>query len=159
MKTRTIPRNLLPAAALLVGLLGAGSPAFCAEAGAGAQPTAGTKPMAARPVLAKGMAAELIIQLIGKPIEVIPLTVEGGKAEKWIYRRVVDKRTTQTAATTHDIPSLVGYSINGPVIGTAVELDYHLLHVTIYQVTSLLVFDGHLVLAKQWMEKSQSIDS
>ena len=40
---------------------------------------------------------------------------------------------------------------------TAPSLNYHIEHVKIYQVTSLLLFEGKLVVAKQWQEHESSI--
>jgi len=114
---------------------------------------------AAKPGLEKGMSAETIVRLIGKPQEITPLTLSESKAEKWIYRRRLSERTVQEAATTHTIPAYLGFSASGPSIGTSVELDFRLKHITTYQVTSLLMIDGKLFLAKQWQEQSQSFDS
>ncbi len=107
-------------------------------------------------MLDKGMSAETIIQLIGRPLEIAPLVHDEVVAEKWTYRRLVDERTVQEAATDYTIPAFIGFSASGPEIGTATQLGFHLKHVKTYQVTSLLMVDGKLVLAKQWREENQT---
>jgi hypothetical protein len=109
-----------------------------------------------RRMLEKGMPGETIIQLIGRPVEIAPLVHDEVIAEKWTYRRLVDERTVQEAATDYTIPAFIGFTASGPEIGTATQLGFHLKHVKTYQVTSLLMVDGKLVVAKQWREENQT---
>jgi len=74
----------------------------------------------AKPVLEKGMPAETILKLVGKPTEITPLTSSGGKAETWTYRRVVDTQHLLDATTVETIPVFVRASATeGNVMGTA----------------------------------------
>jgi hypothetical protein len=45
---------------------------------------------------------------------------------------------------------------DGPMIADTVIPVYRMKHRRTYQVTSLLLFDGKLVLAKQWREADES---
>ena len=99
----------------------------------------------AKPSLEKGMTVEQIERIAGKPAEIRPLKAPEGKAESWIYRRVVDRQTRQIAATVKDVSAFKGEAFG---MGSAPELEYRLEHTTVYQVTALLTFDGKLVLAK-----------
>lgn len=110
----------------------------------------------ATPVLEKGMTAEQIERIAGKPAEIRPLKAPEGKAESWIYRRVVDRQTRQIAATVRDVSTFNGEAVG---LGSAPELEFRLEHTTVYQVTALLMFDGKLVLAKQWREKDVRYDN
>ena len=110
----------------------------------------------ARPALTKGMSAEEVRGIVGQPTEVEAIKTDEGKAEKWTYRREVDHTVIQTANTERTIPAFTGHNADGPVIGTAIVPDYRLKHVYTYQVTSLLMFEGRLVVAKQWLEREES---
>lgn len=159
MKTPVFLWSVLAATTSLMAAPDSADRAALNEPVAAAEAPVASHVKAAKPVLEKGMAAETIVRLIGKPQEVAPLSPAESKAEKWTYRRRVSERTTQEAATTHTIPAYLGFTSGGPSIGTTEILDFRLKHTTTSQVTSLLLIDGKLVLAKQWQEQSQSYDN
>lgn len=110
-----------------------------------------TKVFAAeRTPLHKGMTADAVIQAVGRPQEVKPMKAPDGQAEVWTYRRVFRRDTYQVATGVEEVPAFVW--INGP-LGTAKEVTYSIRNATTYQVTSLLMFNGQLVHAKQWFER------
>lgn len=108
--------------------------------------------------LEKGMTAEGIIALIGKPAEVRAMDVPEGKAEVWTYRRLLNEQVRQNAASVTMVPAFKGMNGDGPIIGDTPELNYHLEHVRDYQVTSLLMFDGKLVVGRQRIQREHTID-
>lgn len=123
--------------------------------GSAAAPAASAAGKGALPVLKVGSTADEIMQLVGKPLEVTPKPSPEGKAEVWTYRRVVSEQTEQVAGrvTNPQAASLPG------VMGSTPEIQYRLVHYTIYQVTSLLLFNGKLITAKQSFEKVASYDN
>jgi hypothetical protein len=114
----------------------------------------------AKPALTKGMTAETVIGLIGRPLQIKPMDAPEGKAEVWTYRRVAKKWTTQTAATTEEVPAFIGIGMGaaGDGMGSVTTPIYRLEHITVYQVTRLLMFEDQLVNAKQWLEQERSFD-
>lgn len=137
--------------------------ALCAVAGplgaADAPPAkaTGEKPPAAKRALEKGMPAEEIIKLIGKPAEIKPMPVpEGGtgKAEMWIYRRSGGTRSIQVPVGTRQVPGFVG--INQELSAQhRTEVIYGPKTIRIFNVTSLLMFNDQLVLARQSQETEE----
>lgn len=109
-----------------------------------------------KPVLEKGMSEEEIVRLIGKPASVEAMAAPQGKAEKWTYRRVVGRNMVQSGINQGMAPAFTGPTM-GEELGKVAVLEYRLKSVTTYQVTSLLMFDGKLVVAKQWKEQGESI--
>jgi hypothetical protein len=109
-----------------------------------------------RPALEKGMTAEAIIQSIGKPASVSLMKSPEGKAETWIYRRLVDQQTFQSADSQTTVPTFIGMAADGPMLANSVIPVYRMKHRKTYQVTSLLMFEDKLVLAKQWREVDES---
>jgi hypothetical protein len=79
------------------------------------------------------------------------------KAERWIYRRKVKETSVQTASSQSTIPV---YSGAGPgstqAFTNVVVPEYRLKHITVYQVTELLMINGKLEVAKQWMGQEES---
>jgi outer membrane protein assembly factor BamE (lipoprotein component of BamABCDE complex) len=106
--------------------------------------------------LEEGMTAEDIQRIIGKPAEIKPIDSPEGKAETWTYRRVLDKQTTQEPVSTSSVPAFNGLPDK---MGSAVTLEYRIKHTTTHQITTLLMFEGKLVKAKQWVTKTVSYDS
>jgi hypothetical protein len=107
------------------------------------------------PVLKVGSTADEIVQLVGKPLEVTPKPSPEGKAEVWTYRRVVDQQNEQVASRTNTLPAV---SLPG-AMGAPTEIQYRLVHYTIFQNTSLLMFNGKLITAKQSFEKVANYDN
>jgi hypothetical protein len=101
--------------------------------------------------LAKGMTAEEVMQIVGKPAEVKAVESPEGNGEMWLYRRVAKRDTTQVATSVIDVPVFSPMSPN--LEGTMKEVVYSTQNVTYYQVTALLMVEGKLVYAKQWVEK------
>ncbi len=110
------------------------------------------------PVLKVGATAEEIVALVGKPLSVTVMPSAEGKAETWIYRRVLDQQTSQVAEASRGAPvvepahGIVSAGIEMP------ETEYHTVYITTYQVTSLLMFNGRLAASKQRIEKTQSLN-
>lgn len=109
----------------------------------------------AKPVLAKGMNAWMIVELVGQPDEITPLKSDAGKAETWIYRRMLGQTIHQTANTQAYIPAMVGFNAGGMVIGKAIVPEYRLKYVRAYQVTALLMVDDKLQLGRQWAARDE----
>jgi hypothetical protein len=121
-------------------------------------PAPNAKP--AKRALTKGMTADAIKALIGRPREIKPMKAPAGKAEVWIYRRVTKELTRQTAASMQTVPAFVGVGMGvaGDGMGSVSVPEFRLEHIKIYQVTRLLMFNDKLVTAKQWFEKESSFD-
>ena len=110
----------------------------------------------AKPALEKGMTAEAILRLAGKPAEILPLQSTEGTAEKWIYRRKVGETIHQTANTQVFETRMIGFGGTGGVqLGPVPVPEYRLKHVVGYQVTALLMIDGKLQLGRQWYEREE----
>jgi hypothetical protein len=109
----------------------------------------------AKPALELGMTPEQILAAIGKPQEVKPMPTAEGKAEVWTYRRVLHREVVQVAASTRDVPVYLG--VYSSELGTAKEFIYNQVRRTKYQVTALLVFEGQLASAKQWVEVKDDV--
>ena len=119
-----------------------------------------SRPKAGKPVLDRGMTAQTILQLVGKPEEIVPVGPGEAKGEKWIYRRVVETRHVLDSVTQETIPVFLRANpMEGNVMGTATRPLFSLKHITTYQVTALLMVEGKLVVARQWQEQSQSYDN
>ncbi len=143
---------------LLLPGLAWGTDAASKPAPAPAAQKAGQKP--ARQPLEKGMTAEQILALIGKPAEVKPIEAPKGlqgPAEIWVYRRTMGTQTVQYPTGERDVPVYGGIGAD-QTMKTRKELIYTLKHVTVYRVTSLLMVDGRLVLARQSQEQSDVYD-
>ncbi|HEY4247146.1 MAG TPA: hypothetical protein VGM64_09835 [Lacunisphaera sp.] len=115
-----------------------------------------------KPVLEKGMSAERIVELIGKPAEIKPMETNkemAGRAETWIYRRPMKKRTIQVPVGTRDVQVFAGIGQgDANMMKTMKEPVYSNKYVTEFQVTSLLLVDSHLVIARQTREELETFD-
>jgi hypothetical protein len=110
-----------------------------------------------QPVLEKGMSEEAILKIYGKPDDITPLKSADLKAEKWTYRRILKQGVIQTADTQRAVNTFGGFgTVGGAMMVDAVEPDYRLKYVKIYQVTSLLMVGGKLTLGKQWVERNEA---
>lgn len=106
-----------------------------------------------------GMSAEAIVKQIGRPVEITPIKVAEGQAEIWIYRRQLARETRHTPTSTQSVPAFVGVSGGGgAVIASRPSAVYSIENVTTYQVTSLLMFEGKLRVAKQTQETVRSFN-
>lgn len=113
-----------------------------------------------RPAIQKGMTADAVLGLIGKPREIRPIETEGVRGESWIYRRVAKRVINQVAPTTQKVPTWGGPGVNSKN-GEIVDVDIPLMRnerITIYQMTALLFIDGKLVASKQWHERESLFD-
>ena len=105
------------------------------------------------------MSAETILSIIGKPAEVKPMPSPDGKAEMWIYRQQAGQKSVQVVVGEREVPAFTGVGQPGnDSVGTRKELIYGQKLVTVYRVTSLLMFNGQLALARQTQEQSDSYD-
>jgi hypothetical protein len=109
----------------------------------------------AQPVLEKGMSADAILKIYGKPDDIVPLKSTDLKAEKWTYRRILKQGVIQIADTQRTVSTFGGFGGGGTKMADAIEPAYRLKYVKIYQVTSLLMVDGKLTLGKQWVERNE----
>lgn len=157
MKARTFPALIVSIAAVLLGSAGA---LAGVESPVRADSANDSRAKTGKPALEKGMTAETILQLIGKPQEIAPRASPEGKAETWTYRRILETKHLLVASAVETIPVFLRASpTEGNVMGTATRPIYNFKHITTYQVTALLMFDGKLVVAKQWREQEQSYDN
>ena len=147
----------LVAAVLLVFGVG-GSVAVASEHAGSAAAAASEKP--AKPAVQKGMSAETVVSLIGRPREVRPIEAEGIRSESWIYRRVAKRLVNQVAPTTQKVPMWGGPGVN-PRAGGIIDVDVPFTRnerITIYQMTALLMVDGKVTASKQWFERESLFD-
>lgn len=148
------PLRYLLALGLAASLAGAQSPKT--------EVPAATKPAAKKLVLEKGTAADDIRKAYGTPSKILPLetTEPDMKAETWIYRRKSGETVTQehlsdnvetytfTTNVTNGNGSAQPVKISTPVLKTK--------RVTTYQVTSLLIVNGRLEIARLRQETEES---
>ena len=103
------------------------------------------------------MTAEQGVAAVGQPLEKRPMKVPEGstdKAETWIYRQEIGKRAVQVASGTREVPAYTGAGMGNAALGNTTEIVYSTKTVTDYRVTSLLMVNGQLVLARQTYEHS-----
>jgi hypothetical protein len=148
--------SALTAALLASGCATANDPAPAPQASVAPPAAAPSAGKGALPVLKVGSTADEIVQLVGKPLDVTAKPSPEGKAEVWTYRRVVDQQTDQVASGVNNVQA---YNPVPGMTGSSPEIQYRLVHYTIYQVTSLLMFNGKLITAKQWLEKVANYDN
>ncbi len=148
------PRSLLLAFGLLATLASAASSQTAAPAP--------DKAAAKKLVLEKGTSADNILKAYGTPYKVLPLDSadKSLKAETWVYRRKAGETVTQehlsdsvetynfTVNSTNGNGSVQSVKISTPVLKSK--------RVTTYQVTSLLIIDGRLEIAKVQQEREES---
>lgn len=123
-----------------------------------AEPAAKDTATKAKPVLKKGMEADLILKNFGQPYEIKPMETpdKDTKVERWIYRRKVKETTIQTASGQTMVPTYSGFGGSGaPTITEVAVPEFRPKLVIIYQVTELLMINGKLELAKQWMGQEE----
>lgn len=137
---------------LLVALVLAGVGGFASTAAAAGNENRTEEKT--HPVIKQGMTSEVVLATVGKPAEVRPMQSPEGQAEVWTYRRVFRRDTSQIATGVEEIPAFVG--TNGPP-GWTKQVTHSIRTVTIYQVTSLLMFNGQVLTAKQWLERSEPV--
>lgn len=148
---------LLPATLLALAC----APAFAAETPAAdpAAPAATGPKETKKKVIEKGMNADEITQLFGKPKEIKPMESPdpATKVEQWIYRRKLKEVATQEATGQHMVPTFGGLNPGGqPILVDVPQIDYRPKIVVIYQVTALLMVNGRLEIAKQWTEQEDT---
>ena len=123
-----------------------------------AEPAAKDAAPKAKLVLEKGMDGEIILKHFGQPYEIKPMEApdKDTKVERWIYRRKVKETTIQTASGQTTIPAYAGAGPGGTQSFTEVVVpEFRPKLVVIYQVTELLMINGKLELAKQWMGQDE----
>jgi len=159
MKKRIL--SLTIATLLALPALAATAPETPAKTDAPDAEQSATPGKKAKRALEKGMPAEEVIRLIGKPAEIKPMETTEGKAETWIYRRELGHQTRQVVTGMRQVPTYVG-----PGMGDGADAQsgmsmrgepiYQMETTTTYQVTSLLMFDGKLELARQTSERTRN---
>lgn len=123
--------NPLIAAFLLFAVSFAGGSAAETKPAASDDPASKQAKTKSAPIaLEKGMTAEEVQRIIGKPAEIKPMESPEGKAETWTYRRVLDRQTTQEAVSTSSVPAFNGLP---DTMGSAVTLQYRLKYTTTHQ--------------------------
>jgi hypothetical protein len=149
---KTLPTSARFIAVALAGLLAASlAQASSTDSADSASPSVANR------TLNPGMSAESIVKQIGRPVEITPIKVAEGQAEIWIYRRQLARETRHTPTSTQPIPAFVGVGGDGgAIIGTTSASVYSIENITTYQVTSLLMFEGKLRVAKQTKETVRS---
>jgi hypothetical protein len=138
----------------------AAKPAPAAEKAAAQGETKDAKKPGKKP-LEKGMTGDEVIALIGKPQQVKPMPKQEGaegKAEVWIYRRPAGEKSIQVVTGTQEVPAFngLGQTGNDMASGTRTEMLYGNKTVKMFHVTSLLMMDGKLVLARQTQEQEEN---
>jgi hypothetical protein len=156
MKTNPVYRHGALVAILLTGagcLILANGTAAEARAKADA-----SKP--AKPPIEQGMSAEEVRKLIGEPLEIKPIAPDATEVsgEKWVYRRKLHTETTTEPVRSETLPAYLGPGMGENGMGTVISPIYRLKHTTFMQVTALLMVDGQLVTARQWVEQEVSYE-
>jgi hypothetical protein len=139
---------------------------FCVAALAAEKPAPapatqeGDKANAAKPAkkktLEKGMTADAVLATAGKPAEIKPMAAPDPetKVEQWIYRRKLKETSVPVATGQHTVQTFGGTAVGGGVnIVETPVIDYSQKLVAVYQVTALLMINGKLEIAKQWVEQ------
>lgn len=150
--------SIFTAVSLAGGLLVAGSLLSAAESkpAAASSENSQTEKKPGKPVLERGMDAEAVVRLFGKPDSVKPMKSPEGKAETWTYRRLLSKHMGQSATGVREVPGFDG-SV-GANAGKRTEIVYRNVYTEIFQVTQILLYNDKVVVAKQWKEQEQSYD-
>lgn len=162
MKARKIFASVLTAAVLAGGAFARGEDA---KTGTPQEPAAPPEKAKALknpegwPVLKKGATAEEVLKLVGKPDQIRPMDTKEGKAEVWVYRRLARHVERQSAVTTQNVTMFTGSGTgNDAYAATAVPV-FRTEHINVYQVSSLLMFEGQLVTATQKVETERKFDN
>ena len=137
-------------------VLGALLPWFsgCANTPAsGAGPATSPKETNARPnpfeAVKKGMTAEQVRALVGKPEQIKPFKDGELHSEVWVYQRVISEEARMVAVTTQEIP------VTNPLTGqTSLVAEPVMSHefIKVSEITELLMIDGRLI---EWKRKPQ----
>lgn len=127
------------------------------KSAAATKPEAPKDALAAKTVLKRGTPAEALEKQFGKPQEVKEITTPDGKGVAWVYKRLAKTVTRQVAATLETQPVYAGLGQAVSIRDVAVP-SYRLERTEIYQMTALLLIDGKLVTAKQWVTEQKQFD-
>ncbi len=135
-----------------------GCPIAVASSAARPAPSMTDSSKTSKPSVQKGMTAEAVVALIGRPSEIKPIVTEAGTGESWIYRRVAKRMINPVAPTVEKVPAWGGPGLpNGEIVIVDVPFQ-RIERVTIYQMTALLFVDGKVVASKQWLDRDQHFD-
>jgi hypothetical protein len=106
--------------------------------------------------LKKAMSASVVISIMGEPLQRKALTAPVGKAEVWIYRRVLSDRWRQVQTGTNDITTTT-YGSDGKAHTQIIHSDpiYADEHTTTTEVISLLMFNDHYVEQKHERDENR----
>ena len=132
---------------LLAGCTTAPPPAPVSPgAGATASPTAEALEHGPESTLRKGMTAAEVRRILGEPAEIKPMKAPSGKAETWVYHRIIRGPVQQVQVGTRSTPiaSMLGNSaaampttVDEPIFRQQAEV--------IEETLNLLMFDDLLV--------------
>ncbi len=134
--------------ALLIGVVAAAGAPVRSE-----RPDAVAKSTAA---LTKGMTAAEVLQHAGRPAEIRPFAAPQGKAEVWIYRRVLQTRVNQVPVVGRSAP-IPSMDAKGAMEPMDVQ-EYQNEYITVYQITRLLMYNDVLEAATQTRTQSSRYD-
>ena len=112
-----------------------------------------------RPVIHLGMTPDEVLKMIGHPDDTESIKTPAGEGERWTYKRLEKEYTDESAATVDTVPAFVGEAMPNQGMGDAQVPHYHLRHVKVYQVSTLLFVGGKLVAATQRPVKESQIEN
>jgi len=158
MKINSIVALILSSSALLAGSVSAFADTKPADNAAGLSPDRKAKNPEGWPVLKAGTPAEEIRRLVGRPDVIRPMEAKDGKAEVWVYRRLAKHIARQSATTTENVSAYTGMGDSGGANINVAVPSFRMEHVMVYQVSSLLMFDGKLVTGTQKVETERHFE-
>ena len=139
---------------LLAGCASAPPPPQAHTAAAARPPAVTAAPTGPEADLQKGMPADAVQRIMGKPAEINPMPSPDGHAEVWVYHRTISAlvqqvpvgtRSTDITTIGGDAMAHVAQRIEEPVFAQQIE--------TIYETVSLLMFDGKFIERKVAVQK------
>jgi hypothetical protein len=104
------------------------------------------------------MAADTVIQIMGKPESVTPMKSDKGKAEIWEYRRQVGDRMDVVVLTTPVMSPVPDGNQSTRMVATGERVDNHEEHHITTELVDLLMFNNHFVTAKVSRTEAVRID-
>jgi hypothetical protein len=141
------------------GVTGAANPApFDGVDGGPVQVAPSDGERSGKPTLKKGMTADTILGLVGRPQQISTIQSEAGSGEVWVYRRVEQQYAQPAAVTMEMVPGFTGVVVQGSGIRDFSVPSYRLEKVKVIQVTSLLMFGGRMVAGVQTRERERTYD-
>ena len=128
----------------------AGSDTPSSTAAASAKSAASDMPF---PKLETGTTAEVILQKLGKPVEIQPMPSPEGKAEVWIYKYEKSLGMVQVVGGTTE-RQVMSPTMGGVGTTTVQEPIFTMAEKTQHITLSLLLFNGRLQVQKAAVEET-----